>query len=523
MSEEARREFFLNLRADIKSFSRTVSKIGYNALILDDVFHLTDHPSYDDRTRKQISFYKKEFEHLLAIIRDEGLRIFLTMDLLYSVPAVRGRKWSSAKKRNQFAADLLPRFLREFPEVSGVLLHFTNSRDSSTAVPSLWNRRSLNHFLRSVLPVFDSHNRLCILRTWSPGKRPGCDLIWKNAAISRTLEGITSKALILSFRHSETGFFRFTTVNRNFFATEFPAIVELQARREHEGCGEFPSFVGYQSEKLAHQLKNVPHIAGISVSCQTGGRSAFGRLAFLDENAIWTEINAFVMLRLFKYGESVEEAISRLPNVNNPMPLLELLRLSEEVVRELLYVPEFAACRFYLRRRRLPPLIGVYHDHLLVSASIKRLFQYAVSQPDSAIRSGETALTHIRRMKMLALQCHLPESDIELMESTFDTLAFSRDYYFRPDSKVIRDDLEASVKRYRSKYHRNGVRRRFAVKLDLDPMPLNRRFIVLFSQWIWAKKPGFRVIDEMIKLRILSLFSRFLRRSRPTWTPTIGE
>jgi len=105
---------------------------------------------------------------------------------------------------------------------------------------------------------------------------------------------------------------------------------------------------------LAIELREATNVVGISVWCQTGGWTPFRRLAFLDEEGIWTEINTFVALRLFKHGELVEEAISRIPNVKNHAQLAELLRLSEEVVIDLLYFPEFARRRLYFRHVRIP-------------------------------------------------------------------------------------------------------------------------------------------------------------------------
>jgi hypothetical protein len=75
--------------------------------------------------------------------------------------------------------------------------------------------------------------------------------------------------------------------------------------------------------------KQAPRVIGISVWCQTGGWTPFRRLAYLDDGAVWTEINTFVTLRLFREGNSVEQAIVAYPGCDrNRGAWIELLRLS---------------------------------------------------------------------------------------------------------------------------------------------------------------------------------------------------
>jgi len=523
MKSSERSDFFRRVGVDLELFSRSVANIGYTGIVLDDVFHLTPHEFYEDNVRERIAIYHKEFKTLFEIIRNEGLQVYLTMDVMTVTAALEKKIGKGAKKRNDFLADLLDHFFSDFPDVSGVILQI--AQDDTLKGRGEFSRQSVlhgpvkvNRCLNAVLPVFEEFEKQCIFRAW-----PNCDQTWKESDLTEAVHGITSSALILSLRYSESGFLRYDSLNQNFFATEFPTLIELQARREHEGCGEYPAFVGYQYEKLASELNAAPNVLGISVSCQSGSPSSFSRLAFVNGDSIWTEINAFVTLRIFRYGELVEEAVSRLPNAGNPTALLELLRLSEEVIRELLYFPEFARQRLCFRGDRFGPQLGIFQNKILVSESIKRLLRRYTADPMACIRAGEAAFARMRRMKMLALECNLPEADVEFMEATFDILVFSRDYYFRADSDVYRDDLEASVQRYREKYPRNGSRQRYSVKLDLDPMPINLSFFRRIFQWRKRRKLGFRMIDEMIKLRVLSRFGFFLKRSRFNFNKSKNE
>ncbi|NLT72467.1 MAG: hypothetical protein GXX91_17475 [Verrucomicrobiaceae bacterium] len=530
MSPEELREAFVRVRADMETFCRGVARIGYNGVTLDDVPHLALHEFYEDTVKERIALYREEFRKLFAVIRAEGLHLYLTMDILTLTPQLESRLGNNERKQRQFLAELLDRFFLDFPEVAGVVLRIGESdgldiKETFRSKLVLKSPAMVNRCLQAILPVFEHHQRRCIFRTWTVGAHEVGDLIWREATLEKTVAGLSSPALVLSMKYGESDFFRYLSLNRNFFVTDIPKIVELQSRREYEGCGEYPSFVGGDYEQFAIELREAPNVVGISVWCQTGGWTPFRRLAFLDPAAVWTEINTFVTLRLFKHGELVEEALSHLPEVTetpNPTALGELLRLSEEVVTELLYLPDFARQRFYFRRVRIPPLLGVYWHHIFVAHSLKKMLDHLVSDGEETVRAGHAAMAKIKRMRTLALQCHLPEEDIEYMEYTLGIIALGREYFFRPDEEGIRKRLEKAKKKYKKRYPR-GSRYRYTVKLDFKPFRLNARYISLFFNHLVRRKPAYRFIDKIIGLRLLSIAYFVLKRSRPKRIPKIAR
>lgn len=521
------RESFTRIRGDMRTFCRSVAEIGYNGVTLDDVPHLADHDYYEESVRARIALYREEFRELFRIIREEGVHIYLTMDILTFTPALERQLGNNPKRHREFLAELIDRFFEDFPEVAGVVFRIGESdgldiKEQFRSQLVLKSPAMVNRCLRTVLPVFEKHRRRCIFRTWTVGAHAVGDLIWHHATLEKTVAGIDSPALVLSMKYGESDFFRYLSLNRNFFVTDIPKIVELQSRREYEGCGEYPSFIGHDYEQLAIELRDAPNVVGISVWCQTGGWTPFRRLAFLDGKSVWTEINTFVALRLFKHGELVEEAVSRLPGVENAAALSELLRLSEEVVKELLYLPDFARERLYFRRVRIPPLIGVYWHHIFVAHGLKKMLDHFVEDGEASIRSGRAAMAKIRRMRTLALACHLPEEDIEYMEYTFGIIALAREYFFRPYDEDIRKRLEKAKKKYKKRYP-NGSRFRYTVKLDFKPFKLNRRYIALFFNHLVRTTPSYRIVDRIVGLRLLSLAYFALKRSRPKVVPKIAR
>lgn len=518
---------FVTIRADMRKFCRSVAGIGYNGVTLDDVPHLSSHEFYEARVNERIALYRREFKELFKVIREEGLHIYLTMDILTLTPALEKRLGKSERKQLQFLVSQLDLFFVDFPEVAGVVFRIGESdgldiKEDFRSKLILRSPAMVNRFLKALLPIFEHHRRRCIFRTWTVGAHEVGDLIWHEATLEKTVAGISSPSLVLSMKYGESDFFRYLSLNRNFFVTDIPKIVELQTRREYEGCGEFPSFVGGDYEQLAIELREAPNVIGISVWCQTGGWTPFRRLAFLDPAAIWTEINTFVTLRLFKHGELVEEALSHLPNVTNQASLIELMRLSEEVILQLLYLPDFARQRFYFRRVRIPPLLGVYWHHIFVAHSLKKMLEHLVEDGEVSIRAGHAAMAKIKRMRTLALQCHLPEEDIEYMEYTLGIIALGREYFFRPYDEEIRARLEMAKKQYKRRYPK-GSRYRYTIKLDFKPFKLSGRYISLFFNHLVRRNPGYRFVDKIIGLRLLSVVYFVLKRSRPKMVPKIAR
>lgn len=527
MGDSERNETFAAVGRDMETFCRSVSQIGYNGVTLDDVPHLADHEFYEDSVRAQIAVYQEKFRELFRVMHAEGMHIYLTMDIMTFTPALEKQLGRSEKKMRQFLAELLERFFVDFPEVAGVVLRIGESdgldiTEQFRSKLVLKNSAMVNRCLKEVLPVFEKHGRRCIFRTWTVGAHQVGDLIWHHATLEKTVAGIESPALVLSMKYGESDFFRYLSLNRNFFVTDIPKIVELQTRREYEGCGEYPSFIGHDYEQLAIELREASNVIGISVWCQTGGWTPFRRLAFLKNSSVWTEINTFVALRLFKHGELVEEAISHLPGVPNSPALQELLRLSEEVVTDLLYLPDFARRRLYFRRVRIPPLIGVYWHHIFVAHSLKKMLNYFVEDGEASIRSAHAAMVKIKRMRTLALECHLPEEDIEYMEYTFGIIALAREYFFRPFDNEIKTSLKNAKRAYKKRYPK-GTRFRYTVNLDFKPFKMNRRYIAIFFNYLVRKTPSYRIVDRIIGLRLLSIAYFALKRSRPKIMPKIAR
>ncbi|MGE4560933.1 MAG: hypothetical protein AB7E77_12090, partial [Desulfobulbus sp.] len=521
---------FDHIAEDLHTFAVRVGEIGYNAVSLDDVAHLADHPWYEPEIRALIATYRGEFRQLFAILEQNGLSIYLTMDVLTLTPGLKARLQGDERRINGFLSELLDGLLQDFPQVAGVILRIGESdgRDVKDCFHSELHIRTpkqLNRLLEALLPVFERRGRRLILRTWTVGAYPVGDCIWHRKTLARSLEGIDSPALILSMKYGESDFFRYLPLNPLFFTTRVQKIIELQARREYEGCGEYPSFIGGDYENYARQLQQAENVVGISVWCQTGGWVPFRRLAFLDDQALWTEINAFVTLDIFARRSSAGEAVERYcrqQGIEKVEAVWELLRLSESAVKELLYIPEYAQEQLFFRRVRIPPLLSVYWNTIFINHSMRKLMRHFVGDSEACLSQAQAALEEIGRMRMLADEAGLPVADIDFMAETFTLLALAREYYFLPYSDELKTRLKSARKDYKKRYP-PGSRSRYKVKLSFKPFRLRRRYLGWLLALLLRRQRGYRIIDRLLLLRLLAVTYRLLHASRPGLIPKFAR
>lgn len=500
---------------------------GYNAVSLDDVTHLARDAWLGETEAAVVECCRGLLGPCLEAATRHGLQVHVTMDVFCASAAVRERLGGEIREVLAYLERLLDGFLADYPQVAGVILRIGEAdgkdvRDVFHSQLVIREPAEARQMLKALLPVFERHGRRLVFRTWTVGAYRIGDLMWNRRTFEEVFEGIDSRLLVISMKHGESDFFRFLTVNRNFFRTRLATIVELQTKREYEGCGEYPSFTGWEYERILRELRHAENLIGCMVWCQTGGWVPFRRLAFLDEEALWTDLNTFTTIRLVKDGWIVERAVEEFAKergLGDAMALLQLLRLSDEVIRELLYVEEFARKRLYFRRVRIPPLLQVYWGNIFISHSVKKVLRYFVQDPAAALRSAVRCLERLEQMRGLAERAGAPVADIEYMADTFELLALAREYYFTTFTPEMEARIREAKRAYKQKYPKRGARARYRVKTDFQPLILKRRYLGWAIQLLMRRKRGYRFIDRILILHVLAMIYRFISRRRPEWIP----
>ncbi|MBV6499066.1 MAG: hypothetical protein CJBNEKGG_01516 [Prosthecobacter sp.] len=516
-----------NVCRELNVLARQAAAWGFNAASIDDVAHLADHACLEPEVRARITRYRSEMRRCFQVLHKAGLHVHVTMDVFSTTPWLLKSLRIARKSVNTYLVELLDQFFSDFPEVAGVIVRIGESdgkdvQDDFHSQLVIRTAEDARRLLQALLPVFERHGRRLIFRTWTVGAYPIGDLMWHRGTFARVFDGLTSPALVVSMKYGESDFFRYLPLNRNFFRTSLPKIVELQARREYEGCGEYPSPVGWMYEHYARELRQADNVIGFMVWCQTGGWVPFRRLAFLDPEALWTDLNTFVTLRVVRDGWLVEDAVRAFAQerrLADADALLELLRLADECVSELLYIEEYARQKLFFRRVRIPPILQVYWGNVFVSHSLRRLLRHFVRDADAALRSARRCLDNLGRMDGLARRAGVPVEDIHYMRDTFHLLALAREYCFAENSPDIEARILAAKAAYKARYPKRGLHARYRIKTDFKPLMLNPRYLAWAAAFLLRRQRGYRVIDHIVILNGLSLIYRLISARKPDLIP----
>jgi hypothetical protein len=514
------------IETDLRVFAREISAQGYNAVTLDDLAHLAPHPLHEPEIASQIAGLRNRFRRLFEILDSEfGLQIYLTSDVLPMTPAIAAELGFNIRKLDDYYRSLVRGVLDDFPQLAGLILRIGESDGHDVENPirtqlHLTNSLQANRMLKQLLPEFEARGRNLILRTWTVGAYRIGDLIWHRGTLAEAFKGIDSPNFIVSMKHGESDFFRYLPLNRAFFRGTHKKIIELQARREYEGAGEFPSFIGRDCERFARELAEAENVVGLSVWCQTGGWHRFRRLAFLEQGDrdVWIRLNTAAAIGVFKQGKSVEQVIGDFAGTTRAPCVLELLRHADTVIHELLYIEEFARQKLFFRRVRVPPILHMYWDSIFINHGVRKILSHFITDPERALRAGEAAAGLFPRMIELAKEADLPVDDIEHMRDAFGMILLARRYYFLPFDEAMAEQIRVAKKMYKKRWPKE-IRDRYRVKLSFEPFKLKRRTLAWGIRLMSRKKRGYRLLDHVFTLGLLSYVYRIFRARAPQALP----
>lgn len=510
---------FRLVREDFKRFADTVSTLGFNSISLDDLAHMVDHDFYPDKLKAKLRSYRSQYSRLFKIAGEAGLDVYVTTDIMYFNRAIARNAGDKDRGIIEFLASSIENIFKTFPEAKGIIARIGEC-DGVDVEGDFRSRLIIRKpsqarlYIDSLLPVFEKYDRNFIFRTWTVGAYKIGDLAWNRNTFDQTFDGIESNNFILSMKYGETDFFRFLPLNNLFFRSAHRKIIELQARREYEGFGEYPSFVGWDYESYRDQLRDAENMAGFSVWCQTGGWGPFNKLTFLENSSLWNEANTYVALKLFSDGMSAKEAARefycwKTKTVKGADKFVELLDLSDQVIKELLYLDDFAEQKIYFRRLRVPPLLSVYWDQIFINHCVRKLLKCFVSDGEGKIRQGYCALKKINRMIALAVETGLDTRDLHFERDTFRILAMAREYYFRPYSTSMAMRLEKMRDSYERRYQPS-----YSAELDFSSFTMPRSRLKLLLAIVLRRQRGYRMLDRIFTINLMSIVYTWLRFRR---------
>lgn len=497
------------IREAFEIFIQRARADGYNALTLDDVAHLALHSFYPQELKEKILSYQQLYTQLIQQAHQAGFKVFLTTDIMFFNQPILSHTRARPGALMGVLARSIRKIFKQFDAVEGIVLRFGES-DGMDVADEFESRmvirtpRQLRSLLRTLLPLFEHYDKQLIVRTWTVGAFSIGDLMWNRSTYEQAFGSLTSDNLIISMKYGESDFFRYLNFNSLFFYGHHRRIIEVQARREYEGFGEFPSYIGKEYERYARYARQCPTIIGLSVWCQTGGWSHFTPLTYLPSASLWNELNTFVAVQIFEHDRTAEDAAQAfarryLPEVDENV-FVDMLKLADRIIRDLWYLPEFSTKRIYFRRTRVPPLLWIFWDTIIINHTMRKVLRSFVHERREAVIDGYRTLHKIKTLRELSSHCMMDSQRIDYMYDTFAIIATAREYYLGKWDASLPGRIAALVQTYHSKYPHG-----FHVECDFAPVRLKKWLIKALFSLSLRTHPQYRLIDRILIIRCASL------------------
>lgn len=498
-----------------------ISDLGYDSVSIDDLAHLTLCDFYSPALKRLLKDYRKLYRGIFSIARRHGLKIFVNTDYLFFNEDIRRHLEKSKQSPLVFYSGLLEQAFTTFPEIDGVILRVgeNDGKDVESTFLSqllLKTPAHANELLTGILPIFERYEKTLIFRTWTVGAYEIGDLIWNQKTYDAVFGSITSDALIVSMKFGDTDFMRYLQLNPLFHHGSHKKIIELQTRREWEGMGEFPFFVGWDYQKYLQQLAGNENIVGLHVWCQTGGwaKRAWSTVTYLDERAFWNELNTEVTIGIAKHALSVEDAIEQFcksRGITQVAEFVELLRLADTAILKGLYLPDIAKKSLYFRRSRIPSLTWLTWDKVHLSSIVLYLHRALIAAPHNTVRDADEALEAARQMVQIARNIDLPPSiaeSLEFEQATLGLFAQLKRYMFNLLSPEEIQNLNKQVRAYETHYPRH-----YSIS-KLEPIKSRKQPRSIFNLFIrdtasYRKRDKILLKTSPIQARAVRLYLRW--------------
>ena len=261
--------------------------------------------------------------HMKVIAPGDVILLPAQAQLLYGRELTTGglnRYCIENPKVQALLAAALDELFTTFPEVDGILVRTGENYPMGpltgntpvSGVCSPQGADSLGATLRFLHEqVVGKHGRELIYRGWDLGSTGVHALGASGQRLAAALPG--RNGVTLSYKITETDFWRYNRLNPNLLEGPLPRMVEFQAAREYEGKGAFPNYV---AAIHASGLPEAPGDPGLRGAHNAGVRRAWvwakggGWDGPYVNDPLWVEANSVALGRLLWNVNANPEAIA---------------------------------------------------------------------------------------------------------------------------------------------------------------------------------------------------------------------
>ncbi len=383
----------------------------------------------DSPYRRRHQALRYAFGRLWALASEMGLKVVFKSDMLALTPpledylrrtygdldAADPQLWEAYR----LAAEEL---MEAFPQAEGLMIRVGEAG-------SIYNLQGWDYFSRlevTTLPAvrtmleqlsqaLAARGKTLFFRSWSVGVGSAGDMHTSPETYREVVQGLEEADLVISTKYVMGDFDSFLPLNPTLFETRGRRLIEFQARREFEGFGVFPNFMGPLHQAALRELTDSnPSIEGVWLWTQSGGPPRAGPLMLYPFRGFWhgVDLNVYATLRLSWNPQAdvvelarrwVNQHFSRDPRSADD--LVSLFLLSRQAVRLGLYIGPFARRQVVAMGLEPPPMLWIFKWDIVSGASGALSPVYWASRDawEEAIAEGAASVRTVERMLDLAL------------------------------------------------------------------------------------------------------------------------
>jgi hypothetical protein len=465
---------FERVRDEWEDYVHRIISYGYNAISFETFLEYVNFDlvgdgyqvyAADSIYRERHVALRENFGHLFEYAANMGVKVILQTDMValsepltnYFVSEFGGINISSPEFWQVYKAGLREALI-ELPGVEGIMIR-TGEGGRGYAHPG-WNYYSellvttvpaLQTMLNEMLEVIQDLDKTLIYRTWSIGIGDAGDLHTNSETYERVLNDVSSPNLIVSTKFTQGDFYSYLPFNPTFEVGGHQRIIELQCRREYEGMGAIPDYVGpLHQRRIQAAAERCDSLVGMWTWTQHGGPIRAGPMNTYSGFGFWLYIDANVYATS-KIAWNTDANITAVTegwvasNFGTDPTLIanmsQMLLKSREAILKVLYIKPFAEKAVYAFGLEPPPMLFIFEWDLVTASSAVWSGIYTTSKDDIqiAINDGFTGLTDVRELQSLVagLDVYMVRGlewydciaeSLQYEESLFETLVWYRVY-----------------------------------------------------------------------------------------------
>ncbi len=222
----------------------------------------------------------------------------------------------------------------------------------------------------------------------------------------------------------------------------------------------------------------------------------------MPNSSLWNEINTETTLDIFKNRMSAENAIESLYQRRfygtSTVKLIQLLKLSDLVIKKIWYISGYSYNALYFRRLRIPPMMWIFWDTIIINPILRRLIRKFTVDKKAMIEEASELLNSITTMKSLALDLGIPAKSLDFQYETFKVILSIREYYLGEFTPDLYEKLQNIFAHYHKHYSEG-----FCVAMTGVNRKTQKKIIDFFFNLIVRKRPEYRLLEKKVFTIIL--------------------